>query len=414
MKRNYIRDAVDYTYESAKIQQASEMIDPPKPGAETSRSERDANEFAFRQVLNKVLGGDVESEKGIRMSSEKFISNKNVKDFLLGEKIDRGKVSPMEKAKASVQMLLRGESPDSVKRKLKNAEAAKEMMDGEKSGDKMKEGKDAEAAKEMMDGEKSEDKMRGGKDSGDPSGEEITAADIVKEQWTDLSKVKDMLTSCVNKVGFIKREGKLVERPGEITMRNVAKSIKDLQKATPELYAMPDMVFASKVATNEYIVKRKYDKEYAAANIVIVEDVSGSMRGEPEQWAAAAIITMLKEEAAGKMTIEDVILMGDRINPLKLANNKIAEYIKKRNHRYPGGTENQKAIIKAADMVKDKPGAEIVILTDGAFNISDEMMNKILDKKVKVHCLLVGDRSRNIKELCIWSGGKFENFHREY
>lgn len=391
MRSNYIKDAVDYTYESARIRQASEVIDP-KAGATASRAERDANEFAFRQVLNKVLGGDVASEQGIRMSSDKFIENKNVKDFLLEEKIDRGKVSPMEKAKASVQMLLRGESSSDVKRKLKNAEAAKEMMDGERS----------------------EDKMRGGTDSGDPSGEEITAADIVKEQWTDLSKVKDMLTSCVNKVGFIKREGKLIERPGEITMRNVAKSTKDLQKATPELYAMPDMVFASKVATNEYIVKRKYDREYAAANIVIVEDVSGSMSGEPEQWAAAAIITMLKEEAAGKMTIEDVILMGDRVDPLKLANNKIAEYIKKRNHNYSGGTENQHAIIKAADMVKDKPGAEIVILTDGAFDIDRKMMDTILEKKVKVHCLLVGNRSRNIKELCMWSGGKFENFHREY
>lgn len=390
MKSNYIKDAVDYTYENTRIRQASEIIS--KTGRPTSRAEVDANEFAFRQVLNKVLGGDVASEQGIRMSSEKFISNKNVKDFLLGEKIDRGKISPMEKAKASVQMLLRGADSSDVKRKLKNAEAAKEMMDGEKD----------------------KDKMRGGKDSGDPSGEEITAADIVKEQWTDLSKVKDMLTSCVNKVGFIKREGKLVERLGEITMRNVAKSTKDLQKATPELYAMPDMVFASKVATNEYIVKRKYDREYAAANIVIVEDVSGSMSGEPEQWAAAAIITMLKEEAAGKMTIEDVILMGDHINPLGLKNNKIAEYIKKRNHNYPGETENQKAIIKAADMVKDKPGAEIVILTDGAFDISRKMMDTILEKKVKVHCLLVGDRSRNIKELCTWSGGKFENFHREY
>ena len=390
MKSNYIRDVVDYTYENAKIRETSEIIS--KTGKPTSKEEVDANEFAFRQVLNKVLGGDVASEQGIRMSSEKFISNKNVKDFLLGEKIDRGKISPMEKAKASVQMLLRGERSNDVKRKLKNAEAAKEMMDGE-------EGKD---------------KMRGGKDSGDPSGEEITAADIVKEQWTDLSKVKDMLTSCINKVGFIKREGKLVERPGEITMRNVAKSTKDLQKATPELYAMPDMVFASKVATNEYIVKRKYDREFAAANIVIVEDVSGSMSGEPEQWAAAAIITMLKEEAAGKMTIEDVILMGNRVHPLGLANNKIAEYIKRRNHNYPGGTENQNAIIKAADMVKDKPGAEIVILTDGAFDISKEMMDTILEKKVKVHCLLVGNRSRNIKELCMWSGGKFENFHREY
>lgn len=390
MKSNYIKDVVDYTYEDTRIRQASEIIS--KTGRPTSRAEVDANEFAFRQVLNKVLGGDVASEQGIRMSSEKFISNKNVKDFLLGEKIDRGKVSPMEKAKASVQMLLRGADSSDVKRKLKNAEAAKEMMDGEKG----------------------KDKIRGGKDSGDPSGEEITAADIIKDQWTDLSKVKDMLTSCVNKVGFIKREGKLVERPGEITMRNVAKSTKDLQKATPELYAMPDMVFASKVATNEYIVKRKYDREYAAANIVIVEDVSGSMSGEPEQWAAAAIITMLKEEAAGKMTIEDVILMGDRVDPLKLANNKIAEYIKKRNRNYPGGTENQHAIIKAADMVKDKPGAEIVILTDGAFDISRKMMDDILGKKVKVHCLLVGNRSRNIKELCMWSGGKFENFHREY
>ena len=390
MKSNYIRDVVDYTYENAKIRETSEIIS--KTGKPTSRAEADANEFAFRQVLNKVLGGNIASEQGIRMSSEKFISNKNVKDFLLGEKIDRGKISPMEKAKASVQMLLRGERSNDVKRKLKNAEAAKEMMDGEKG----------------------KDKMRGGKDSGDPSGEEITAADIVKEQWTNLSKVKDMLTSCINKVGFIKREGKLVERPGEITMRNVAKSTKDLQKATPELYAMPDMVFASKVATNEYIVKRKYDREFAAANIVIVEDVSGSMSGEPEQWAAAAIITMLKEEAAGKMTIEDVILMGDRVHPLGLANNKIAEYIKRRNHNYPGGTENQNAIIKAADMVKDKPGAEIVILTDGAFDISKEMMDTILEKKVKVHCLLVGNRSRNIKELCMWSGGKFENFEREY
>ena len=390
MKSNYIKDVVDYAYENAKIRQASEIIS--KTGRSTSRAEVDANEFAFRQVLNKVLGGDVASEQGIRMSSEKFISNRNVKEFLLGEKIDRGKISPMEKAKASVQMLLKGADSSDVRRKLKNAEAAKEMMDGEKD----------------------KDKMRGGKDSGDQSGEEITAADIVKEQWTDLSKVKDMLTPCINKVGFIKREGKLVERPGEITMRNIAKSTKDLQKATPELYAMPDMVFASKVATNEYIVKRKYDKEYAAANIVIVEDVSGSMYGEPEQWAAAAIITMLKEEAAGKMTIEDVILMGDHVDPLGLANNKIAEYIKKRNHNYPGGTENQDAIIKAADMVKDKSGAEIVILTDGAFGISNEMMDKILEKKVKVHCLLVGNRSRNIKELCVWSGGKFENFHRDY
>lgn len=390
MKSNYIKNVIDYTYENARIRQASEIIS--KTGRPTSRAEVDANEFAFRQVLNKVLGGDVASEQGIRMSSEKFINNKNVKDFLLGEKIDRGRISPMEKAKASVQMLLRGADPSDVKRKLKNAEAAKEMMDGERG----------------------KDKMRGGKDSGDPSGEEITAADIVKDQWTDLSKIKDMLTSCINKVGFIKREGKLVERPGEITMRNVARSTKDLQKATPELYAMPDMVFASKVATNEYIVKRKYDREFAAANIVIVEDVSGSMGGEPEQWAAAAIITMLKEEAAGKMTIEDVILMGDRVDPLKLANNKIAEYIKKRNHNYPGGTENQNAIIKAADMVKDKPGAEIVILTDGAFDISRKMMDTILEKKVKVHCLLVGNRSRNIKELCMWSGGKFENFHREY
>ena len=138
------------------------------------------------------------------------------------------------------------------------------------------------------------------------------------------------------------------------------------------------------------------------------------MNGKPEQWAAAAIITMLKEEAAGKMTIEDVILMGEHVDPLKLANNKIAEYIKKRNHNYPGGTENQQAIIEAADMVKDKPGAEIVSLTDGAFDINRRMMDIILEKKVKVHCLLVGNRSRNIKELCVWSGGKFESFYRDY
>ena len=126
MKSNYIRDVVDYTYENAKIREASEIIS--KTGKPTSRAEVDANEFAFRQVLNKVLGGDIASEQGIRMSSEKFISNKNVKDFLLGEKIDRGKISPIEKAKASVQMLLRGERSNDVKRKLKNAEAAKEIM----------------------------------------------------------------------------------------------------------------------------------------------------------------------------------------------------------------------------------------------------------------------------------------------
>ena len=77
MKSNYIRDAVDYTYENAKIRKTSEIIS--KTGKPTSREEVDANEFAFRQVLNKVLGGDVASEQGIRMSSEKFISNKNVK-----------------------------------------------------------------------------------------------------------------------------------------------------------------------------------------------------------------------------------------------------------------------------------------------------------------------------------------------
>ena len=65
-------------------------------------------------------------------------------------------------------------------------------------------------------------------------------------------------------------------------------------------------------------------------------------------------------------------------------------------------------------MVKDKPGAEIVILTDGAFDINRRMMDIILEKKVKVHCLLVGNRGRNIKELCVWSGGKFENFYRDY
>ena len=136
MKSNYIKDAVDYTYENAKIRQASEIIS--KTGKPTSRAEVDANEFAFRQVLNKVLGGDVASEQSIKMSSEKFIGNRNVKEFLLGEKIDRGKISPMEKAKASVQMLLRGADSSDVKRKLKNAEAAKEMMDGEKGKDKIK------------------------------------------------------------------------------------------------------------------------------------------------------------------------------------------------------------------------------------------------------------------------------------
>ena len=66
MKSNYRKDVVDYTYENARIRQASEIIS--KTGRPTSRAEVDANEFAFRQVLNKVLGGDVASEQDIKMS----------------------------------------------------------------------------------------------------------------------------------------------------------------------------------------------------------------------------------------------------------------------------------------------------------------------------------------------------------
>lgn len=374
-----ISESESYAKEEKKINEAAK--------------EEKCSEYAIDQIINKITGGKIVDEQGIKLNEDDELSKEKAKDFLLSEKMEETTLPPIEAAKAVIRMIKEKRDSNEIKKVLKEAEEKQKL---EKEGEK-----------------KAGERSGKPKDGKEKSGEKITAADIIKPKWIDLSKVKEILNPCMDKIGFIKREGKLIEKPGDITKTSIAKCIKDIQKAKPELYAMPDTVFAKNVSSNEYSIKRKYTREFKQANIVIVEDVSGSMRGTPEIWASATIINMLKEQEEGHLSIDGILLMGDYINKIELkSENRIKEYIEKRNFNFPGGTEDQEAIIEATKMVKDKEGAEVVILTDGVFDISNEMMDRILETKVKIHSLIVGDDARNIKALSELSGGKSINFQR--
>lgn len=358
----------------------------------------------FQTILNKMSGGSY-VDGSLDNVKEGLLGREDMKKMLRGPEQPLGGLSPMTKSSFLIKQLQKGNSVKNAMNKIKKAEARKKL---EEEGESKGKGESKE-----KDGERGFSSDRNGdwKEGSQDDAKYLKVAneyDYMPSPEEILSRIKFV----TNKVGFVKRSKKLIEGRGDIIKQTQAREIADMRRAGAELFACPNKTDkARKMAENDYLTKRKYIVENKSPKVIIIEDVSGSMDGERATITSATIIAMMKQEVEEKLEIKDVIIMGEHVTPLKLGEeNKVAEYIKKRNKRYDGGFENQKAITQAAEILSREKDAEIIILTDGAFDVKEDMIESVVNTGVKVHALLTipGEDSEGIRKMCKRSGGSYE------
>jgi hypothetical protein len=362
----------------------------------------DIDEFGYDTILNKFSGGKY-NEGSIDMVTEGILTDPEIKKVIEGRDTPLGGLSPLAKSKFLVQQVKKGKSAEEVMKAINNAEAKKEMEKKGEPDDEKGTPTDRDVNKENEI-----NKDKNWKDGV----EDAELFDIEPHKYTMPSPrdILDAVDIAKSKLGFVVRKKKLVEGPGEVIKTVQAKSMRDLNKASKSLYALPNkMEMARRIVENDYLTKKTYTYETESASVILVEDVSGSMRGDRARICCATIIAMLEQDALGLISVKDVILMGDYVTPLNLKGNKIKDYLEKRNKQHAAGTENQKAIVLAAKTISVEKDAEIIILTDGSFDVSEELKKEVIDYKVKTHALLAYGKAAGIKDLCIRTGGLYED-----
>jgi len=136
------------------------------------------------------------------------------------------------------------------------------------------------------------------------------------------------------------------------------------------------------------------DKTKNRGDFIVCLDLSGSMSGEPEVWAKAVALATLeiatrenrswilipfdyevhrdyiyKFDRKHKPTLEDII--------------SIAEMV------FGGGTNFEEPLVVAMDMIKDVPNGDVLFISDGYCDVSDEFLEKLLKWKEKTKTKIV-------------------------
>lgn len=356
----------------------------------------------YDNFLDKFSGGKYipGSVDGVR---DGFFANHEAKEILKSNDVELGGLTPMTKASYTVKMLQEGKSAKGILDRLAKGDAMKKLMG-------KGEGKEGEGRVDRdIDKENEINKDRNWKDGVE---DELELLDVVDKGLT-MPNPKSILMNietAKSKLGFVKRFRKIVEGSGQIKQTVQAKSIKDLRKASKGLFALPDrMEMAKRIVENNYTTRKSFKYQEECPSIILIEDVSGSMEGRRATMAAATIIAMLEQDTKGLVEIVDVYLMGDYVTKLELKGNKIKDYIVKRNKTHSSGTENQTAITKAAKFLEAEKNAEIIILTDGAFDVHEKLKLEVISTGVKCHALLAYGEAVGIKDLCERTGGMYEN-----
>lgn len=156
------------------------------------------------------------------------------------------------------------------------------------------------------------------------------------------------------------------------------------------------------------------NKRQSKGPIIVCDDTSGSMQGTKEKWSKAVTIAMLEIAHLQKRDFaciifdtiaeEPIIIEKGKVEPLSVV--KIAEDF------LDGGTNFQKPLEKALKLINQSrfSKADIVFITDGESQISDEFKKKFnetkenKDFKVMSICINAGEHGRvNTKSLQAFS-----------
>ncbi|ENN96671.1 hypothetical protein J422_00996 [Methanocaldococcus villosus KIN24-T80] len=138
--------------------------------------------------------------------------------------------------------------------------------------------------------------------------------------------------------------------------------------------------FIEKKLLNYSLISYK-DSEGA---IIVCLDHSGSMFGEKEIWAKAVVLSLIEIAKRKKRKIyyiafDDDVRFEKEIDPKNI---KYEDVIEIASVFYGGGTNFEKPISRAMDVIKEKyMDADILLITDGFAEVSDEFVEKLKEFK---------------------------------
>lgn len=151
----------------------------------------------------------------------------------------------------------------------------------------------------------------------------------------------------------------------------------------------------------------------APGPVVLCLDTSGSMAGEPEALAKALLLAVVSAVGTpGSHRACRVILFGSSHEQVEL--DPIAEperLIPLLGHAFHGGTDPEPALDRALEWVTETPGADVLMLTDGAFDLGDGLRGRLHAAEaagVRLHLVLTGPGALDVEDPLwggrVWSG----------
>lgn len=134
--------------------------------------------------------------------------------------------------------------------------------------------------------------------------------------------------------------------------------------------------------------------------VVVLVDTSGSMHGEPELAAKAAVLAVLRVALRERRPCHVVTfssgndLMEHDLTDLGANLGRLLEFL---GGSFRGGTDPAPALRAAVAKIRQKEmrQADILMVTDGVFSVADDWLHKLAGWKqelgFRIHTLLVGD-----------------------
>jgi uncharacterized protein with von Willebrand factor type A (vWA) domain len=165
----------------------------------------------------------------------------------------------------------------------------------------------------------------------------------------------------------------------------------------------------------------KKDENKGKGHIICLLDDSGSMNGEPAEKARGAMFGLLECARIDKRNFA-LDIFADRDSEFKREFPKgeasPQQTIELLTAGFGGGTDYDGPMEFAMELVdkSEYKGADIVIITDGACRLSDDMRERLLDlkkeKKTKVYAIML-DGYGTTEELSKWCDGIFTDIGDE-
>lgn len=171
----------------------------------------------------------------------------------------------------------------------------------------------------------------------------------------------------------------------------------DLQRLVPfELAKLSDpdleLDFLKRFAEGQLMVYRLRDKDkIGKGDFVVCVDVSGSMEGEKEIWAKAVALACLEIAMKNKRRFA-VILFDYAVQYVKVFENKpsVEEIIEFVELFSGGGTNFERPLDEARRIIEEgMPKADILFISDGECDVSDEWLKEFLEFKKKTKTRVV-------------------------